>query len=102
MTRPEAEARLVALARAARLSPPAANARVGSHEVDLLWREQRLAVEVDGYRFHSTRAAFERGRRRDAELLTTGFRVIRVTWRQIVDEPHALIATLARALAVAP
>jgi len=101
MTRSEAEARLVGLVRAARLPAPAANARVARHEVDLLWREQRLVVEVDGYRFHSTRAAFERDRRRDAELLAAGFRVIRVTWRQIVDEPHSLVATLARALALA-
>ena len=60
----------------------------------------RLVVEVDGYAFHSSRAAFESDRRRDAELGTLGLRVMRVTWRQIVDEPQALIARLATALAV--
>jgi hypothetical protein len=54
-----------------------------------------LIVEVDGYAFHSNRAAFERDRRRDAELGALGYRVLRVTWRQIADEPEAVVATLA-------
>ena len=56
-------------------------------------------VEVDGYRFHSSRTAFERDRRRDADLSARGFRVIRITWRQLVDEPLAVIARVAQALA---
>jgi REase_MTES_1575/Transcriptional regulator, AbiEi antitoxin len=59
-----------------------------------------LIVEIDGFRFHSTRSAFERDRRRDAELAAAGFRVLRVTWRQLRDEPFAVIARLAAALAV--
>jgi len=54
-----------------------------------------LVVEVDGYTFHATRGAFERDRRRDAELQAAGCRVVRVTWRQIVDEPEALVASVA-------
>ena len=53
---------------------------------------------MDGYRFHSSRSAFERDRRRDAELGAAGFRVIRVTWQQLVEEPIAVIARIARAL----
>jgi very-short-patch-repair endonuclease len=100
LTRSEAEERLLALIRSAELPAPETNIRIGRHEVDLVWRDQRLIVEVDGFRFHSSRSAFERDRRRDAELGTLGFRVMRVTWRQIVDEPEALIARLATALAV--
>jgi very-short-patch-repair endonuclease len=98
LTRSEAEARLLALVRAARLPPPAGNVRIGPHEVDFLWREERFVVEVDGYAYHSTRRAFERDRRRDAELHANGFDVVRVTWRQIVDEPEALVARLAQRL----
>jgi very-short-patch-repair endonuclease len=100
LTRSQAEDRLLALIRAAELPAPETNIRIGRHEVDFLWREQRLVVEVDGFTFHSSRSAFERDRRRDAELGTLGFRVARVTWRQIVDEPVALVARLATALAV--
>ncbi len=99
LTRSEAERRLLELIRAARLTTPETNVRVGQHEVDFLWREQRLVVEVDGYAFHSSRGAFERDRRRDADLAREGIRVVRVTWRQIADEPEAIVATLAAALA---
>ena len=99
LTRSEAERRLLALVRLAGLPLPETNVRLGRHEVDVLWRENRLVVEVDGYAYHAGREAFERDRRRDADLQAAGHRVIRVTWRRIVNEPEALIATLAQALA---
>jgi very-short-patch-repair endonuclease len=86
------------LGRDAGLPRPASNARVGRHEVDLLWREQRLAVEVDGFAYHGTREAFERDRRRDADLQTRGYRVMRVIYRQLTAEREALVARLAVAL----
>jgi very-short-patch-repair endonuclease len=95
LTRSEAERRLRGLIRAARLPRPETNARVAGWEVDLLWREQRLVVEVDGFAFHSSRHAFERDRRRDGDLVAAGYRVVRFTWRQIVREPEAVIARLA-------
>jgi len=100
LTRSEAEARMLDLVRAARLPVPRTNVRVGRHEVDVLWPDQRLVVEIDGYHFHASRAAFERDRRRDAELQAAGHRVLRVTWRQITQEAPAVVATLAGALAV--
>jgi very-short-patch-repair endonuclease len=99
LTRSEAEERLLALIRVARLPAPETNVRVGRYEVDFLWRDRGLVVEVDGFKYHSSRAAFERDRVRDAELGALGFRVIRVTWRQIVDGPEELIARLGAALA---
>jgi very-short-patch-repair endonuclease len=97
-TRSEAEERLLALIRQAGLPPPEANARIGRHTVDLCWHNRHLIVEVDGYRFHSTRTAFERDRVRDAELTAAGFRVVRVTWRQLETEPLAIVARVAQAL----
>lgn len=98
LTRSEAERRLLALIRQARLPRPETNVIVNGYEVDMLWREQRLIVEVDGFAYHSTRQAFERDRARDAALQAAGYRVIRVTWRQIATEPHFLTAQLARLL----
>jgi very-short-patch-repair endonuclease len=74
------------------------NVRIHSHEVDFLWRDQGLVVEVDGFQFHSKRHAFERDRRRDAELQGAGLRVLRVTWRQVVDLPYATLTHVVRAL----
>ena len=99
-TRSEAEARLLDLIRKARLPAPEVNARIGGYEVDFLWRAQRLVVEVDGYAYHSTRAAFERDRRKDADLQSRGLRTTRLTYRQIDKGPHATIALLAAALSM--
>lgn len=99
LTRSEAERRFLALIRRARLPAPATNASIGQREVDFLWRRARLVVEVDGFAFHSDRAAFEADRLRDAELVARGLTVIRITWRQIADEPEALLVRLAGALA---
>jgi very-short-patch-repair endonuclease len=101
LTRSEAEARLLALIRAAQLPTPQTNTRIGRHEVDMVWHEQRVIVEVDGYEFHSSRQAFERDRLRDGDLQAAGYRVLRVTWRQIAHEPELVIARLAALLAIA-
>ena len=98
LTRSEAEERFLALVRAAGFPPPEVNIRVRGHLVDFLWTAERVVVEVDGYRFHSSRMAFERDRIRDAELEEAGLWVIRVTWRQLVEQPFELTARLARAL----
>lgn len=102
VTRSEAERRLLDLLRRAALRPTATNAKVAGCEVDVLFAEQRLVIEMDGYAFHRTRAAFERDRRRDADLAAAGYRVVRITWRQLSTEPEAVVARLAAALARSP
>ena len=99
LTRSEAERRLLQLVRAAQLPAPRTNVRVGRHEVDLLWPDERVIVEVDGFAFHATRTAFERDRAKDRALQAAGYLVLRITWRQLVDEPEAVVAALAAALA---
>jgi very-short-patch-repair endonuclease len=80
------------------LPRPHLNARlqVGSEwiEVDCLWREERLIVELDGRAAHETRSAFEIDRDRDRRLQAKGWRVVRVTWRQLHDEPERIAADL--------
>jgi very-short-patch-repair endonuclease len=98
LTRSDAEARFLGLVREALLPPTEANVAVEGFEVDFLWRGARLVVEVDGFEYHASRSAFERDRRRDAVLAASGFRVIRVTWRQLTSEAKPLLARVARAL----
>jgi very-short-patch-repair endonuclease len=100
LTRSQAEELLLALIGKAELPAPDVNVRVGPYEVDLLWREAGLVVEVDGFAFHADWTSFEADRRRDAELAARGLTVIRVTWRQVVDEPEAMLTRIAQALAV--
>jgi very-short-patch-repair endonuclease len=63
-------------------------------EVDCMWREQGLIVELDGGAAHRTQRAFESDRQRDRMLLVEGWRSTRITWRQLRDEPAAIAADL--------
>ncbi len=74
--------------------------RVDGHalEVDMLWSQQRLAIETDGEETHGTRAAFQRDRWRDQVLVAAGYRTARVTWAQVKDEPNAVVSRIARML----
>jgi very-short-patch-repair endonuclease len=98
-TRSKAERRLRDLIHQANLDRPLFNEPLLGYVVDALWPKQRLIVEVDGYTYHSHRAAFERDRRRDQQLIAAGYRVIRVTWIQLRDRPIETITTIAQALA---
>lgn len=98
ITRSAAERRLRRLLRDAQLPQPRANARVAGYEVDFLWEEEKVIVELDGFQFHGHRRAFERDRRKDRVLADAGFQVIRITWRQLIGEPLAIVAHIARAL----
>lgn len=98
-TQSEGERRMLRLIRAAGLPVPQTQVRIAGWPADFLWAEQRLIVEVDGYPFHSGRRAFERDRRRDQAHIAAGYTVIRVTWRQLTEEPLAVVATIARVLA---
>jgi len=97
-TRSEAERRLLALLRSAKLPIPVFNAMVEGYEVDTLWREQRVILEFDSYAFHATRAAFERDRRKSAVLDRASYVVLRSTWNELTQDSYALIARVAEKL----
>lgn len=103
VTRREFEKRFAELLAGTDLPRPATNAWVGergrSFEVDCLWRAERLALELDGRATHGTVAAFEADRARDRILQVAGWRTVRVTWRQLVEEPAAVVADLRALLA---
>jgi very-short-patch-repair endonuclease len=84
------------------LPPPVINGFVEGYEVDAHWPDARLVVEVDGWRYHSTRAAFEDDRERDAVLQAAGWRVVRVTARQLHARTAERIRRLVRATGPRP
>ena len=93
-TRTELERLLLSFLDAENLPRPLVNERLGDIEPDFRWPEQRLIVETDGFETHGTRAAFERDRARDRALQAAGWRVIRVTRRQLEREPKQIAAAL--------
>jgi hypothetical protein len=104
VTRSELERRALDLVAAAGLPTPAANAGIAGidGEVDLLWVDHAVVVEIDSARYHSSRRAFERDRRKSAELTALGYRVIRVTDRQLTTEPYWVADRIATVLHAHP
>ncbi len=86
------------LIRRARLPFPVVNGHVGMLQVDFHWPAHRLVVETDGRATHGHAIAFHRDRDRDLYLQERGWRVIRITWRQVRDEPQRIAAVLRRHL----
>jgi very-short-patch-repair endonuclease len=93
------EDRFAAFVVAQRLPPPQTNVLVGKDEVDALWPDARLIVELDSWEFHAHRAAFEKDRSRDTDHLLADYRTIRVTHRRLSDEPDCLAAQIRALLA---
>ena len=90
------EIRFAEFLRARRISAPVQNVDVLGHEVDALWPDAKLIVELDSWEFHSDRSAFER----DPKLLIAGYRTIRVTHRRLDREADQLAAEIRQLLDV--
>jgi predicted transcriptional regulator of viral defense system len=65
---------------------------------DFVWPDHRLNVETDGKRTHGTAQAFERDRYNDQRMLAAGWRVIRITMKQLKADPHRVVALIAQLL----
>jgi very-short-patch-repair endonuclease len=98
LTRSERERRMLKLIKDAQLPTPLTNVGVHGYMADLYWHAQGLVVEFDGWGAHGHRHAFEHDRKRDQVLLAAGLRVLRVTDRQLENEPIAVVARIAQAL----
>jgi very-short-patch-repair endonuclease len=65
--------------------------------VDLMWTDERCAVEIDGPE-HRGALRYEADRRRDAHLQLAGFTVLRFTNEQIADDLAAALAQMEQLL----
>jgi very-short-patch-repair endonuclease len=92
------EKRFVQLLPEHGLPLPRTNRPAGAHYVDCRWPARRLTVELDSYRFHSSRHAWEQDRRREREARARGDELRRYTWGDVFEEPDAMLAELRRLL----
>jgi very-short-patch-repair endonuclease len=99
-TRSELEERFLRLCDDHGLPRPDTNTRIEGIEVDFVWREARLIVEVDGYAYHRSPSAFETDRERDVTLTGAGWTVMRFTWRQIDGRAGWVVAIIRKRLAL--
>ena len=94
----ELEERFQAFLINAGLPLPATNVLIEAYEVDCVWPETRLIVELDSRTHHAIAEAFEADRVRDRRLEAEGWRVVRITWHQLHDTPGAVEADLRKLL----
>jgi very-short-patch-repair endonuclease/predicted transcriptional regulator of viral defense system len=98
LTRSERERLLLRLIADAQLPRPATNVRRFGYLLDVYWEAEGLIVEFDGWGAHGHRHAFKTDRKRDQVLLAHGLRVLRVTDRQLMNEPMAVPVRIGQAL----
>ena len=94
VTLSELERSFLRMLRREGLPLPETNRPAGSHRVDCRWPGQRLTVELDSYRYHGSRHAWERDRRREREAYARGDQFRRFTWGDVEQRPAPIVAEL--------
>ena len=94
VTLSELERRFLALLREAGLPLPQTNRPAGGFRVDCRWPEHRLTVELDSYRYHHSRHAWEQDRRREREARARGDEFRRYTYGDVAQSPRMMLAEL--------
>jgi hypothetical protein len=61
---------------------------------DLVFEEEKLVVELDGWAYHSSPERFQRDRTRQNRLVAAGWTVLRFTWRDLVERPDVFVRTI--------
>lgn len=88
------ETRFLERLRDAELALPQTNRLAGGRRVDCRWPQQRLTVELDGYRYHHSRHAWEQDRRREREARARGDEFRRYTYGDVFEYPRLMLAEL--------
>lgn len=93
------EALVVAVLEAHGVEQPLRQDRVGGTtapigRVDFVFPAARLVIEADSRRHHSSWLDIEADHRRDLLLAAAGWRVIRVNWHQLMQEPELFVSAL--------
>lgn len=107
VTETQLEARLLTLISDAGLPLPLAQyvVRQGRHvlaRLDFAYPAEKLGIEADGFRFHSGPEDFQRDRERSNVLTLMGWRILRVTWDDLVNRPGKVIEQIRTSLALPP
>jgi hypothetical protein len=95
------ERRFLDLLRERGLPLPDTNRPAGGRRVDCRWSEHRLTIELDSYRFHSSRHAWEQDRLRERQAYARGDDFRRYTWGDVFERPAAMLRELTALLASA-
>ncbi len=95
----ELESRFRTLLSGAGISLPKTNRHAGAHFVDCRWPRARLTVELDSYRYHGSRHAWEQDRARERDARARGDEYRRYTYGDVFERPVVMLAELRGLLA---
>jgi hypothetical protein len=84
------------------LPAPQMNAMVGDWEVDALWPDHGVAVELDSYLYHASRRDHDRDRERGLAAARAGIHLLRVSDAGWEADPEEILTTIGRVLATHP
>jgi very-short-patch-repair endonuclease len=98
ITQSEAEELFLGLVRQAGLPAPQCQVQIAGYTVDFYWPEHRVAFEIDGYLFHTSRRSFDRDRSKDAAVKAADVDPNRVSRDQVKHEPLKVATYVAAAL----
>jgi hypothetical protein len=88
------ERRFLSHLTAVRLPLPVTNRVASGRRVDCRWPEHGLTVELDSYRFHSSRHAWEQDRGREREARARGDEFRRYTYGDVMEHPRFMLRDL--------
>lgn len=96
--RSEAERLFKQLLRQSGITGWKANQHVAGYEVDFVFPDAKVAIEIDGLAFHSGADDFQRDRIKQNAIALAGWQVLRFTWLDLTEYPGRVIATIRRAI----
>ena len=64
------------------------------HYVDCRWPKHKLTVELDSYRFHSSRWAWEQDHERRRRARRRGDEFRSYTWTDVFEDPTLMMAEI--------
>jgi very-short-patch-repair endonuclease len=96
--RSEAERLLIKLLRDNGITGWKANYPVSGYKVDAAFPAQKVAIETDGWAFHSSQEDFQNDRERQNKLALLGWHVLRFTWLDLTEYPERVLAEIRLAI----
>jgi very-short-patch-repair endonuclease len=93
-----AERRLTAILRGAGLTGWQRGVPFERWTIDFAFPDAKLAIEVDGWAFHSDVDRFRADRRKGNALVRAGWKLLRFTWHDLTERPQYVVAEIRAAL----
>jgi Transcriptional regulator, AbiEi antitoxin len=94
------ESRFLQVLEQHNLELPETNKRVGGRYVDCRWPTRRLTVELDSYRYHASRHAWEQDRKPERQARARGDDFRRYTWDDVSGDVRPLVRELRPVLGI--